>query len=166
MAQARASNARVPIVAAARVRAKPYRFQGGSAERAQADAFRQQREVQQPVGVVVGRPQHLPAGQVLVNCRDAALQSHIFCRQWFADRQARQSGTVGAQQENGLDQIAARDKDIEAWAYLDPARTRWLDGDGAPMNWSLQQNPVVALEIDGKVQVRLDRQRATTEGGD
>ncbi|WP_338469015.1 cell wall hydrolase [Sphingomonas sp. gentR] len=36
MAQARASNARVPIVAAARVRAKPYRFQGGSAERAQA----------------------------------------------------------------------------------------------------------------------------------
>ncbi|KQO49713.1 hypothetical protein ASF14_14615 [Sphingomonas sp. Leaf257] len=36
MAQARASNARVPIVAAARVRAKPYRFGGGSAERAQA----------------------------------------------------------------------------------------------------------------------------------
>jgi len=36
MAQARASNARVPIVAAARVRAAPYRFRGGPAERAQA----------------------------------------------------------------------------------------------------------------------------------
>ncbi|MND68203.1 hypothetical protein D3C80_596470 [compost metagenome] len=71
-------------------------------------SFRQQREIQQPVGVIVGWPQHLSAGQVLVNCRDAALQSHIFCRQRFADRQARQSGTIGAQQENGLDQIAAR----------------------------------------------------------
>ncbi|MDZ7281084.1 cell wall hydrolase [Sphingomonas sanguinis] len=36
MAQARASNAKVPIVAAARVRAAPYRFRGGPAERAQA----------------------------------------------------------------------------------------------------------------------------------
>lgn len=35
MAQARASNARVPVVAA-RVRSAPYRFRGGPAERAQA----------------------------------------------------------------------------------------------------------------------------------
>lgn len=70
-------------------------------------AFRQQREVQQPVGVVVGRPQHLPAGQVLVNRRDAPLQPHVFAGQWLADRQARQGGAIGAQQENRLHQIAA-----------------------------------------------------------
>jgi len=36
MAQARASNAAVPIIARRRVRAAPYRFRGGPAERAQA----------------------------------------------------------------------------------------------------------------------------------
>lgn len=36
MAEARISNARVPIVASARVSAAPYRFRGGPAERAQA----------------------------------------------------------------------------------------------------------------------------------
>lgn len=36
MAEARASNAAVPIVASARVSAAPYRFRGGPAERAQA----------------------------------------------------------------------------------------------------------------------------------
>ena len=59
------------------------------------------------MGVVVGRPQHLPAGQVLVNRRDAPLQPHVFAGQRLADRQARQGGAIGAQQEDRLHQIAA-----------------------------------------------------------
>ena len=67
-----------------------------------------QREVEQAVGVVEGRAQHLAARHILEGGGDAPLGHHAagVDRQGVAE--ARQGGAVGAQQEDRLDQVAAR----------------------------------------------------------
>ncbi|MDT4806004.1 hypothetical protein FQZ97_388220 [compost metagenome] len=71
-------------------------------------ALRQQREVQQALGVVVGRPQDLAAGHVLEGGRDPALQTHAPGIDRLRVAVARQGRAVGAQQEHGLDHVASR----------------------------------------------------------
>ncbi len=68
--------------------------------------FCQQGEIQQAMGVVIGRAKHLAAGQILVDGGDATFQPHIFAGQRQAVGQAWQGGAIGAQQEDGFHQIA------------------------------------------------------------
>ena len=70
-------------------------------------AVRQQGKIQQAMGVVIGRAEPLAAGNVFINGRNAALQAHLRRIDGFADRQLRQRGAVGAQQEDGFHVIAA-----------------------------------------------------------
>jgi hypothetical protein len=70
-------------------------------------AVRQQGKIQQAVGVVVGGAKQLAAGNIFIHRRNAALQAHLRRVDRFADRQLRQRGAVGAQQEDGFDVIAA-----------------------------------------------------------
>ena len=65
-------------------------------------------EVDQAVGVVERRPEHLAAGQVLEGRRDAAAQRHRRGVDRFGEAEARQRGAIGAHQEDRLDQVAAR----------------------------------------------------------
>ena len=73
----------------------------------------EQREVEQALRVVVGGAEHLPAGQVLEGGGDAAVELHARGVQRHAGAQARQRGAVGAQQEDGFDQVARRLLDRE-----------------------------------------------------
>ena len=65
----------------------------------------QQAEVEQALGVVIGGAQHLAAGQVFEGRRNAALNLHGPSVQRLAVTQTRQGGAVGAQQEDGFNQI-------------------------------------------------------------
>ena len=65
-------------------------------------------EVDQAMGVVEGRAQHLAAGQILEGRRDAAAQRHRGGVERLGEAEARQRGAIGADQEDRLDQIAAR----------------------------------------------------------
>ena len=67
-----------------------------------------QREVEQAMGVVVGRAQHLAARHVLEGRRDAPLGHHGRGVERQRIAEARQGRAIGAQQEDGLDQVAAR----------------------------------------------------------
>ena len=67
-----------------------------------------QGEIEQTMRVVVGRSQHLPARHVLEGGRDAALRHHAAGIERLRIAEARQGRAVGAQQEDRLDQIAAR----------------------------------------------------------
>ena len=67
-----------------------------------------ERVVEQPVGVVEGRAQHLPARQIL-ECRgDAALDVHRSGVDRLRGAEAGERGAVGADQENRLEHVAAR----------------------------------------------------------
>ncbi len=66
-----------------------------------------QAPVQQPVGVVEGRPEHLSAGQVLERGGDAPAHVHGGRIQGPAGPEARQGGAVGPQEKDGLHQVAA-----------------------------------------------------------
>ena len=70
--------------------------------------FVHQREIEQPVGVVVGRAQHLAARQVLVGRRDAAADRHAGGVDRLRRAEAGQGGAIGAHQEGGLDDVALR----------------------------------------------------------
>jgi hypothetical protein len=63
---------------------------------------------EQPVGVVVGRPQHLAARHVLEGRGDAPLGHHVGRVDGQRIAEARQGRAIGAQQEDRLDQVAAR----------------------------------------------------------
>lgn len=67
----------------------------------------QQGKIEQAVGVVVSGAQQLAAGDIFVHCRDAAFETHFGGVDRFANRQPRQGGAVGAQQEDRFDVIAA-----------------------------------------------------------
>ena len=58
--------------------------------------------------VVEGRAEHLAAGQVLEGRRDAPLDRHGGGVDRLADGDPRQGRAIGTQQEDRLDQIAAR----------------------------------------------------------
>ena len=65
------------------------------------------RGIEQAVGVVKGWAQHLPAGQVLEGRRDAPFDQHGASVDRLGIAEARQRGAIGADQEYGLDQVAA-----------------------------------------------------------
>ncbi len=67
-----------------------------------------QQEVDEAVGVVEGRPQHLAAGNVLEGRRDTAGDLHRAGIDRLGGAEARQGGAEGADEEGGLDEIAAR----------------------------------------------------------
>ncbi len=70
-------------------------------------AVRQQGEIQQTVGVVIGGPKQLATGDVFIDRRNTTFQTH-FCRiDRFAHRQFRQCGAISTQQEDGFDVVAA-----------------------------------------------------------
>ena len=60
-------------------------------------AVGQQSEIKQAVGVIVGRAEHLAAGNILIHRRNTALQAHAGGIDRFAHRQPLQGGAVGAQ---------------------------------------------------------------------
>ena len=70
--------------------------------------FLDQREIEQSVGVVEGRAQHLAARQVLIGRRDAPSDRHLSGVDRLARAEARQRRAVGPQQEDRFDQVAAR----------------------------------------------------------
>ena len=67
-----------------------------------------EQEIQQAVGVVVGRAEQLAAGEVFVDGGDAAAQRHRGGIDRGGVAEAGQGGAVGAQQEGGFDQVALR----------------------------------------------------------
>ena len=67
-----------------------------------------QAEIQQPMRIVVGGTEHLPAGQILEHRRDAPPDPHRRGIDRQRVREARQCRAIGAQQESRLDQIALR----------------------------------------------------------
>ncbi len=75
------------------------------------------------MGVVVGGAQQLAAGNVFVHCGDAAFEAHLRSVNRFADRQPRQGGAVGAQQEDRFDVITA--------GLLERQRRQFAVGDAA-----------------------------------
>ncbi len=86
-------------------------------------AVGQQGKIEQAVGIVVSGAQQLAAGDIFVDRGDAALEAHPGGINRFADRQPRQGGAVGAQQENGFDVIAA--------GLLQRQRRQFAVGDAA-----------------------------------
>ena len=60
------------------------------------------------MGVVIGRAQHLAAGQILENRGHPALDPHRRGFHRLGVGEAGQGGAIGAQQERGLDQVALR----------------------------------------------------------
>ncbi len=70
-------------------------------------AIRQQGEIEQAVGVVVGGAEQLSTGDIFIHCRNAPLEAHIRRIQRLTYRQLCQRGAVGTQQEDGFDVIAA-----------------------------------------------------------
>ena len=60
------------------------------------------------MGVVVGRAKHLAARHILEGGRDAALRHHVGGVERFRRAEARQGRAIGAQQEDRLDEVAAR----------------------------------------------------------
>ena len=81
---------------------------GGRGRCGRPVAFGCQREVEQAMGVVVGRAQHLAARHVLEGRRDAPLGHHGRGVERQRIAEARQGRAIGAQQEDGLDQVATR----------------------------------------------------------
>jgi hypothetical protein len=81
---------------------------GGRGRRGRPVANGGQREVEQAMGVVVGRAQHLAARHVLEGRRDAPLGHHGRRVEGQRIAEARQGRAIGAQQEDRLDQVAAR----------------------------------------------------------
>ncbi len=69
-------------------------------------AVGEQAEVEQALGVVKGRTQHLAARQVFESGRDTPLQHHARGVQRARAAQAGQGGAVSAQQKNRLHQVA------------------------------------------------------------
>ncbi len=67
-----------------------------------------ERVVEQPVGVVEGRAEHLAARQVLEGRGDAALDVHRSGIDRLRGAEAGERGAVGADQEDRLDHVAAR----------------------------------------------------------
>ena len=65
-------------------------------------------EIQQPMRVVEGRPQNLPARQILERRADPAVDGHGGGIQRPRRAEAWQRRAIGADQEHRLDQIAAR----------------------------------------------------------
>ena len=65
-------------------------------------------EVDQAMGIVERRPQHLPAGQILVGRGNAAAQRHCGGVDRLGEAEARQRGAIGADEKDRLDQVAAR----------------------------------------------------------
>ena len=59
------------------------------------------------MGVIVGRAEHLAAGDIFIDRRDPALKAHSGGVDRLADRQSLQRGAVSAQQKNRFDAIAA-----------------------------------------------------------
>ena len=86
-------------------------------------AVGQQGKIEQAMGVVVGGAQQLAAGNVFVHCGDAAFEAHLRSVNRFADRQPRQGGAVGAQQEDRFDVITA--------GLLERQRRQFAVGDAA-----------------------------------
>ena len=81
----------------------------GSRAAAQAAARHRRRgEIQQPMRIVVGRAEHLAAGQVLEHRGNAAPHQHRCGIHRQRIGEARQGGAIGAQQERRLDQVALR----------------------------------------------------------
>ena len=95
-------------------------------------------EIQQAVGVIVGRAEHLAAGQVLVDGGDAADRLHGGGVDRQAGGEPRQGGAVGAQQEGGLHQVTLRLLDRQG-------------GEAAVVDRAFRHHPV-----DGAAELRLD----------
>ena len=72
-----------------------------------------QRRIEQTMGIVEGRSEDLPAGQVLENRGDASPDIHVGSVERLGRAEARTGGAKGAQQEDRLDQVAARLLDRE-----------------------------------------------------
>ena len=60
------------------------------------------------MGVVIGRSEHLPAGQILVGGRDATADRHGGGVERLGGAETRQRRAIGAHQEGGLDDVALR----------------------------------------------------------
>ncbi|XQU71663.1 hypothetical protein OJJOAM_004452 [Cupriavidus sp. H18C1] len=69
-------------------------------------AFGLQREVQQALRIVIGRPEYLPARHVLEGRRDSPAQPHRAGIERQRVAEARQRGAIRAQQEHRLDLVA------------------------------------------------------------
>ena len=67
-----------------------------------------QFEIKQTVRVVKCWAQDLPAGQVLERGRDASIAGHNAGIERLGRTKARQSGAIGANEEDRFDQIATR----------------------------------------------------------
>ena len=59
------------------------------------------------MGVIVGRAEHLAAGDIFIDRRDTALKAHTGGVDRLADRQPLQGGAISAQQKNRFDAVAA-----------------------------------------------------------
>ena len=75
---------------------------------ASAPSVLHQREIQQPVGVVVGGAEQLAAWEVFEDGRYAAVDPHRGGFQRCRMAKRGRGGAIGAQQEGGLDQVALR----------------------------------------------------------
>ena len=67
-----------------------------------------QRKIEEPVGIVIGRTEHLAAGQILVGRGDAAADRHLGRVERLGRAEARQRRAIGPHQEGRLDRIALR----------------------------------------------------------
>ncbi len=83
------------------------RLRRGSRKRGKIGG-RSQRVVEQPVGVIEGRAEHLSARQVLEGRRDAAFDVHRGGIDRLRGAETGERGAVGADEEDRLDHVAAR----------------------------------------------------------
>ncbi|VFS64755.1 Uncharacterised protein [Raoultella terrigena] len=69
----------------------------GGFQRRRLTVGQQGKIEQQAVGVIVGRAEHLAAGNILIDRRNSPLQAHVSGIYRLADRQPLQGGAVGAE---------------------------------------------------------------------
>ena len=132
----RSSRAMMSVDARRGGRRRPARSRGGGGSRRRFEI-----EVDQPMGVVEGRPEHLAARQVLEGRRDAAAQRHRRGVERLGEAEAGQGGAIGAGEKDRLDQVAAR--------LLDRQR-----GDRAIVERAFAHHP-----IDGERKLLVDLPR-------